>query len=268
MKKIMFFDIDGTLVPEDGSSGVPESTVRALRLARKAGSVLCVSTGRPAVNVGGDITGLGFDAYIYGCGTHIVCGGREVYYRTVDRQLCLDIVKLLRECGTVPMFERRDGVFFDFKMPQTPMIQDIRAGFAAQGKDVDRSAEDKDFSFDKFIISYDASADIPRLRPVIERDFFWIDRGEGFAEIVPRPCSKATGIETVLAHFGIPKERSYAVGDSLNDLPMFSAAGTSIAMGNGTRLIPYADYVTDDIMQDGIYNAMEHFGFFEAEEGL
>lgn len=261
----MFFDIDGTLLPEQPGAVIPESTLRALRLARKAGNLLFVNTGRPAANVDEDIRSLDFDGYVFGCGTHIVCGGQKIFYRTVDRALCLSTVQLLRECDAVPMFERRDGVFFDFTMRQIPMIQQVRASFAAQGKNVDRSTEDKDFSFDKFIICYDGHSDLDRLRPAIEKSFSWIHRGYGFAEIVPAGCSKATGISAVLDCCGIDRADAFAVGDSLNDLPMFDAVGTSISMGNVKRLIPYADYVTDDIMQDGIYNAMEHFGFFRRE---
>ena len=261
-RKIMFFDIDGTLIPELPGAEVPGSTLRALELARSAGNLLFVNTGRPAANVDEDVRSLGFDGYIFGCGTHIEIGGREIYYKTVDKALCRSTVKLLRECNAVPMFERRDGVFFDFGMREMPMINDIRTGFAAQGKNVDRSVDDEDFSFDKFIICYDEESDASRLRPEIEKNFDWIHRGEGFAEIVPHGCTKATGIEAVLGHYGIEKRDAYAIGDSLNDLPMFAAAGTSIAMGNGKMLIPYADYVTADIMQDGIYKAMEHFGFF------
>jgi hydroxymethylpyrimidine pyrophosphatase-like HAD family hydrolase len=44
---------------------------------------------------------------------------------------------------------------------------------------------------------------------------------------------------------------------------MFEGCGTSAAMGNGEKLIPYADYVTADLRHDGIAQAMEHFGFFE-----
>ncbi|SDB52591.1 hypothetical protein SAMN02910317_02721 [Ruminococcaceae bacterium FB2012] len=261
--KIMFFDIDGTLIPELPGAKVPQSTLRALKLAREAGNLLFVNTGRPAVNVGEDVRSLGFDGYIFGCGTHIEAGGRELFYKTVDKPLCLSTAALLRECNAVPMFERRDGVFFDFSMRSMPMIDGIRASFAAEGKNVDRSAADADFSFDKFIICYDAESDISRLRPILERDFSWIHRGEGFAEIVPLGCSKATGIEAVLSRYGLDRRDAYAVGDSLNDLPMFSAVGTSIAMGNGRDLIPHADYVTADILDDGIFKAMERFGFFE-----
>ncbi|MBQ8965774.1 Cof-type HAD-IIB family hydrolase [Ruminococcus sp.] len=262
MKKIMFFDIDGTLIPERHGAPVPESTLKALELARSAGHLLYVNTGRPAVNVDDDVRSLGFNGYVYGCGTMVVCEGSEIYYNTVEKDLCMSTVSLLRECDAVPMFERRDTVFFDFQMRHLPMIDRVRRGFAEQGKNVDRSTEDEYFSFDKFIICYDEYTNLDRLKPLIEKDFAWIHRGEGFAEIVPRPCSKASGIELVLEHYGIPRENAFAVGDSLNDLPMFSAVGTGIAMGNGHDLIPHAQYVTDDVDNNGIYNAMEHFGFF------
>ncbi len=265
MKKIMFFDIDGTLLPEGGEP-IPKSTLRALKLARAVGNLLYVNTGRPEVNVDDNIRQLGFDGYVCGCGTYIECCGQEIYYRTVERELCLSTVRLLRECDAVPMFERRDCVAFDPTARESLMIQAVKEGFAVVGKDVSHTTEDEDFSFDKFIICYDEKTDLVRLKPELEKNFFWIDRGEGFAEIVPLGCSKATGIERVLAFHGIDRSCAYAVGDSLNDLPMFSAVGTSIAMENGQALIPYADYVTDDILKDGIYNAMEKFGFFEPEE--
>ena len=146
MRKIMFFDIDGTLIPEEEGAAVPQSTRTALVRAREAGNLLYVNTGRPAVNVNEDVRELGFDGYVFGCGTHIVCGEREIYYSTVDRSLCRETVSLLRLCDAVPMFEQRDGVFFDFEMRSLPMIDGIRRGFAAQGKNVDRSAEDEDLN--------------------------------------------------------------------------------------------------------------------------
>ena len=262
MKKIMFFDIDGTLLPEREGSVIPESTLAALEKARSNGHLLYINTGRPAVNVDSDITALGFDGYVYGCGTMVVCGGKEIYYNTVSREKCRETVQLLRACDVCPMFERRDTVLFDFDMLLTPMITRIRGEFAAQGKNVDKCTADADFSFDKFIICFKQSSNLDRVKNELEKDYFWIDRGGEFAEIVPKPCSKASGIETVLKYHGIARTDSYAVGDSLNDLPMFGAVGTGIAMGNGDALKPYADYITDDIDSDGIYNAMEHFGFF------
>ena len=263
MRKIMFFDIDGTLIPEREGAKMPESTQKALEMAHSAGHLLYVNTGRPCCNVGADVREHCFDGFVFGCGTMVVCEGKEISYRTVGKGLCNETVELLRMCGAVPMFERRDGVFFDFKMREMKMITDIRESFAKQGKNVERSVDDEDFSFDKFIICYDESVNLDILKPKLERNYFWIHRGEGFAEIVPKPCSKAGGIDIVLAHYGISHENAFAIGDSLNDLPMFGAVGTGIAMGNGKELIPYAKYLTDDIDNDGIFNAMSHFGFFD-----
>ena len=262
MNKIMFFDIDGTLIPEKKGAKVPESTITALEKAKKACNLLFVNTGRPAVNVNEDITSLGFNGFVYGCGTMVVCDGKEIFYKSIEKELCDRTVKLIREYDAVPMFERRDGVFFDFEQRTLPMITRIRDSFRSQGKNVDRCTSDADFSFDKFIICYDKYTNTDKLKFSLENDFFWIHRGEGFAEIVPKPCSKATGIRLVLEHYGMASENAFAIGDSLNDLPMFSAVGTGIAMGNGTDLIPHAQYVTDDVEKDGIYKAMEKFGFF------
>ena len=263
MQKIMFFDIDGTLMEDSPTHYVPESTPAALRRAKEAGHLLFVNTGRPVINVDADVRVLGFDGYICGCGTYIECGGKELFYHTNPKALCNETVTLIRNCGASPMYERRDAFFFDPEARGLPFIAEIRDMYRMQGKDVLRKVSDPDFSFDKFIIAYDEQTDLERFRTGIMPHFTFIDRGWGFAEMVPLPFSKRTGIEFVLEQYGIRRENAYAIGDSLNDLPMFESCGTSVAMGNGEKLIPYADYVTVDLWHDGVAQALEHFGFFE-----
>ena len=48
-----------------------------------------------------------------------------------------------------------------------------------------------------------------------------------------------------------------AFGDSLNDLPMMQAANIAVGMGNGTSLRPYVTFITKDIKENGIYEAMK-----------
>ena len=51
-------------------------------------------------------------------------------------------------------------------------------------------------------------------------------------------------------------------GDGRNDIKMFQVAAFSIAMGNAIDEVKnVADYVTKDSDQDGIYEAMKHFGW-------
>ena len=52
-----------------------------------------------------------------------------------------------------------------------------------------------------------------------------------------------------------------AFGDGENDVDMFSAVGTAIAMGNASRSAKEAaHYITDKVDEDGIWNALKHFG--------
>ena len=260
--KIMFFDIDGTLMEDSSSHYMPESTVKALQLARQAGNLLFVNTGRPAVNVDQDVRILGFDGYICGCGSYIEINQQEVFYHSNSREICLEMAQLVRSCHASPLYERRDAFFFDEQAVQLPFIQKIRDTFRMQEKNIWRSVTDPDFSFDKFVIAYDQHTDLEKFRSGIDPYFVFIDRGQGFAEMAQKDYSKKTGISYILDYYQIPKENAYAIGDSLNDLPMFEAVGTGIAMGNGEKLIPYADYVTADLWHDGIYQAIEHFEFF------
>ena len=54
-------------------------------------------------------------------------------------------------------------------------------------------------------------------------------------------------------------EKAYAIGDSMNDLPMLEAVPHSIAMGGAENIYPYVSYITTPIEQDGIANALRHF---------
>jgi len=50
VKKIVFFDVDGTLLPE-GTPNVPESTVRAMKKLKENDIGICLCTGRHPIEL-------------------------------------------------------------------------------------------------------------------------------------------------------------------------------------------------------------------------
>lgn len=86
--------------------------------------------------------------------------------------------------------------------------------------------EDGDWYTDKFVIWYDGESDLEGFQAGLTGKFDYIDRGNGFAEMVPCGCSKATGMEKMMQLLGADRSHVFAVGDSLNDRPMLEAAGT------------------------------------------
>ena len=63
------------------------------------------------------------------------------------------------------------------------------------------------------------------------------------------------------AAYGIDRQDIYVFGDGMNDLEAFHFAGHPIAMRNGNpALFPLAEYVTGTLHEDGILNAVRHYG--------
>ena len=52
-----------------------------------------------------------------------------------------------------------------------------------------------------------------------------------------------------------------AFGDGGNDITMLQHVAVGVAMGNANPEVKeIADYITDDVDSDGIWNALKHFG--------
>ena len=82
-----------------------------------------------------------------------------------------------------------------------------------------------------------------------------------FCDIIPANGGKDLGVAATLERLGIDASEAIAFGDGENDLSMFSAVGTSVAMGNAQETVKAAaTYVTTAVDDDGIYNAAKHFG--------
>ncbi|MEI7667821.1 MAG: HAD hydrolase family protein [Erysipelotrichaceae bacterium] len=82
-----------------------------------------------------------------------------------------------------------------------------------------------------------------------------------YADIVSQDVSKYAGIDKLLEHFNLPKEYC-AFGDAQNDIEMIKHAKLSVAMGNGDELLKsQADYIADDINQDGIAKMLKQLNY-------
>lgn len=82
-----------------------------------------------------------------------------------------------------------------------------------------------------------------------------------FCDIIPQRNDKSLGIDRMLEWFGIPLEESMAFGDGGNDIGMLRHVAVGIAMGNASQeVIAAADYVTSDVTDHGVVNALSHFG--------
>ena len=85
-----------------------------------------------------------------------------------------------------------------------------------------------------------------------------------FCDITSAAADKANGIRAIAQYMGLDISETMAFGDGGNDMSMLSAAGVGVAMGNTLdKVKAEADYVTTSVDDDGIRNALLHFGVID-----
>ena len=85
-----------------------------------------------------------------------------------------------------------------------------------------------------------------------------------FADINSRGCDKRTGMDTLLAHYGIPLAATMAFGDGGNDIPMLRHAAVGVAMGEAAEAVrAAADHVAPAVDDDGIARTLERYGVID-----
>ncbi|MFA7144016.1 MAG: HAD hydrolase family protein, partial [Candidatus Izemoplasmatales bacterium] len=71
---------------------------------------------------------------------------------------------------------------------------------------------------------------------------------------------KAEGIRWLVNYLNYPPEDVFAIGDGMNDISMLKTVNHGIAMGNShPELLSVATYVTSDVGDEGVANALHHF---------
>ncbi|HWT26475.1 MAG TPA: Cof-type HAD-IIB family hydrolase [Mobilitalea sp.] len=255
--KIIFFDIDGTILSHR-TDRIAASTIAAIKMAQQNGHLAFINTGRTIAEIEKEITNVGFDGLICGCGTYISYHDNVLLHKSIPSELLPTLVKDLLDNKFEVILEGTSAVYYDDHTthPRIIKIRDQQISHNFNVKDLDDPA----ISFDKFCIWTASDEGFQNFYDKYKDTFDFIDRKKRFYEVVPKGYSKATGIEFLLKHLNIPHENTYALGDSTNDLSMLNFVKHSIAMGNSHEDIRnIVSFVTEDVDQDGIAYALKHF---------
>lgn len=257
---VVFFDIDGTVVDYE-TQIIPDSVVEAIRLLKQNGHLPIVNTGRPIGHVDPRVQKLDFSGWICSCGMELILDGEMIYQDYPSQQECRKILKLSHDCRMAIQTEGHDSLLFDADMPYLPQALREAERLAAQGLRVEPFRNCEYPGFIKFVTYDTPGCDRERFLRETAPYFDGVFRAHTMIEFVKKGHSKAEGMERFLSRLHVAKEETFAIGDSENDLPMFAMAGTTICLGDGVEAAKQqADYVTDPVLNDGVFNALRHFG--------
>lgn len=124
MEKVIFIDIDGTLV--DYENNLPDSAAEAIQQARKNGHRVYVCTGRSKAEVYQNIWDIGLDGMIGGNGSYVEDHGRVLMHQLITKEQCVRIVDWLHARKLEFYLESNSGLYASehFETAALPSIQE------------------------------------------------------------------------------------------------------------------------------------------------
>ncbi|MGE8033718.1 Cof-type HAD-IIB family hydrolase [Lysinibacillus sp. NPDC093692] len=250
MKKILFFDVDGTLY--NSEKILPASAKEALFEARRNGYELAIATGRAPFMIQTLLEELDINTYVTFNGQYVVYRGEVVYTNGVEKDELAEIIAF-GEARNEPV------VFLDDKQ----MIASVENNAM-----VAESLNTLKYQYPNLDSTYYMQNDVYQTLIFMEEKDEHLYR-EAFpnvqfvrwhrysCDILPNGGSKAVGIEKVLEKMGLTQNDAIAFGDGMNDIEMLQAVGTGVAMGNGhERVKAIATHIAEHVDEDGLAKIM------------
>ncbi len=255
--KALFFDIDGTLVSFN-THRVPSTTVEALKKAKANGHKIFISTGRPYMIINNlkelqdaDL----IDGYITMNGSYCFVGKKVLYESEIPSDEVAKMAEIAEKGGYPSIFVSEHeikvcnpdkevrSIFYEFlhvdKLPETSFAEAVKKPIYQM----------------TIFFGEDIEKEIARELPRCEFNRWY----PTFVDLTAKGNTKAKGIKIIADYCGINMADTVAFGDGGNDIPMLKEAAVGVAMGNASDEVKKAaDYVTDNVDDDGIRNALEH----------
>ncbi len=259
MKKVVFIDVDGTLL--DHTHKIPESAKKALVGAKKNGHYLVLCTGRTHSIISKDLLEY-FDGVVASAGAHIFWGDEEIFHSCIPRKELKIVSDVLNKHGANYIFQSDNGRvatednknrFIDFFSVEGG--KDVRDSFVKEIIDFPYERDDIESSF-----YIGAKVSIDEIQKEVGNGVKVTGASFGNerifnGEVTMAGVTKATGMQRVLNHLGLTREDSIAFGDGPNDFEMIEFAYVGVAMGNAIdELKAIANMITDHVSENGLYN--------------
>lgn len=267
-RKLVFLDIDGTILPY-GKEMTPR-VKRALLQAKENGHCLCICSGRAYSEIPERMKG--FDGVISAAGACIMWKGKILLAEYFSAQETEDVARLLEEANAIYIMEGLEHLY---------MKKDMRERIMGTLKQSDEK--------ERRTLSYFGDtlpcASLREMTKVHKCSYFYAEKaGDWFrerlapwnmnvsafsqaetrgnsGEITKTPFHKGAAVRYLSEYLDIPIEDTIAIGDSENDLEMLKAAGVGIAMGNSyDHVKEAADDITKSVYEDGVYHAFRKYG--------
>jgi len=236
-------------------------------------------TGRSKPEIYDFIYNIGFDGIIGAGGGFVELGDTMLYHKKIDKDAITRMVDFFDENNIDFYLESNGGLFASKNF--RPHVEKCLYGDIENDEEARLKRDNNPHPFIEGLIYNETNLYIEdvnkvcflesegisfeKIKKEFEEDFEIIQCtvpafGENSGEVMVKGIHKAIAIEKLLNHLNMAIEDTIAIGDGLNDIEMFEYCNIGIAMGNAKdKLKEIADYITDDVHENGLYNAFKKY---------
>lgn len=257
-KKIIFLDIDGTLV--NSEKKITPVTKEALMRVQKEGVILAIASGRPSKGVLPFAEELELEKYagyilpFNGCNIINYQTKEVVYANTLSMDVVKKAYELSKEYGIELITYKGDMILSETDDNPYLLIESrINKMDVEKVPNVYEAIEEPPV---KCLLLGDGDY-LGKIEAEIKEKIgpnANVFRSEPFfIEIVPQGLDKAAAIAELIKKIDIKQSETVAFGDGFNDISMIEYAGLGVAMSNGCdKIKEVADRIAPDNDSDGI----------------
>ncbi|WP_207368419.1 Cof-type HAD-IIB family hydrolase [Heyndrickxia coagulans] len=286
--KLIAIDFDGTLLSDDGT--ISEENAAAIRKVQGQGDIVAACSGRSLHDTRHILKQAGLDCpVITGNGAVIYDSDQCILKLVIPDKVLNDMLPELEAQGYYYELYTNHGVYLLEKGRERLESEMHSLHEKDETFSLEWAAGQIELQMRQYGIHYFhhyAELDLARLevykifvlsfRPERlkqlrsrlggRQDLSMTTSGRTKLEIAHAEASKGHALQFMARHLNIPMENTVAIGDNFNDLSMFEAAGTSIAMGNAEEKVKaQSTYVTKANHENGVAHALRKYILGENE---
>ncbi len=247
----IFLDIDGTLL--GSCDDALEENIETIKRLRALGHKVFLNTGRATSFIPSIFkNNPDFDGIISGAGALSVMGDRVLVKSLMPYDVVKKYSEFAMENKLPAVIEGTDNMYhFGFSKGVASDGVEILVDdswILLNADNIDRIIT-PDVAVEKLTIL----GGVPQTINDILGDDYYALRLSHHTEIIQKNHDKSKAMLEVAELLDIPRERTVAIGDSMNDYDMVRLAGIGVAMGNASeKLKDVADMVADDVNSAGV----------------
>ena len=255
-------DMDYTLLMP--GEDIPEENLRACHALKEAGVALTIGTGRSSFLVGKFADAAGIDVpLITGNGGALFDHKtrKHIYSSDFDPKKAGDMLKKMLDSRSDATLYSTEGIFFTPDSDRRWFCEKYNEGVPEELK-APLFPIDKDTvnipPINKFLLQNPDPAMTEAL--LKDKDLEVVFSGPSLLDIMTKDTTKGDALLKLADFLDIPRENTFAIGDSENDLSMIRSARYGIAMGNADNSIKSAaSYVACSCEEMGFADAVYNF---------